>query len=63
MEAAPQLTQRSPQAVMQVMEGLIVSGIAMSYAEVSRPASGLEHYFSHIWEMHSLMGRCPDDLH
>ncbi len=63
VEAAPQLTQRSPQVVMQVMEGLIVSGIAMSYAEVSRPASGLEHYFSHIWEMHSLMGRCPNDLH
>ena len=59
VEAAPQLTQRSPQAVMQVIEGLIVSGIAMSYAEVSRPASGLEHYFSHIWEMHSLMGCRP----
>ena len=63
VEAAPQLTQRSPQAVMQVVEGLIISGIAMSYAEVSRPASGLEHYFSHIWEMHSLMGRCPGELH
>lgn len=63
VDAAPQLTQRSPQAVMQVVEGLIISGIAMSYAEVSRPASGLEHYFSHIWEMHALMGRCPGDLH
>ena len=63
VEAAPQLTQRSPQAVMQVTEGLILSGVAMSYAEVSRPASGLEHYFSHIWDMHSLMGRCPADTH
>lgn len=63
VEAAPQLTQRSPQAVMQVTEGLIISGIAMSFAKVSRPASGLEHYFSHIWEMHSLMGRCPNELH
>ena len=63
VDAAPQLTQRSPQAVMQVVEGLIISGIAMSYAEVSRPASGLEHYVSHIWEMHALMGRCPGDLH
>lgn len=63
VDAAPHLTQRSPQAVMQVIEGLIISGVAMSFAEVSRPASGLEHYFSHIWEMHSLMGRCPSELH
>lgn len=61
--AAPHLTQRSPQAVIQVIEGLIISGVAMSFAEVSRPASGLEHYFSHIWEMHALMGRCPGELH
>lgn len=32
----------------------------MGFAEISRPASGLEHYFSHVWEMMSLQrGEIP----
>ena len=48
------LLARDPEAVRAVMEGLIIAGIAMNYAGVSRPASGMEHYFSHIWDMRSL---------
>lgn len=48
------LLKREPDAVCSVMEGLIKAGIAMNYAGVSRPASGMEHYFSHIWDMRSL---------
>lgn len=48
------LLKREPDAVGSVMEGLIKAGIAMNYAGVSRPASGMEHYFSHIWDMRSL---------
>lgn len=48
------LLKRDPEAVSSVMEGLIIAGIAMNYAGVSRPASGMEHYFSHIWDMRSL---------
>ena len=35
----------------------------MSYAGVSRPASGMEHYFSHIWEMTALARHESHELH
>ena len=54
MKQAGKLLERDPEAVRSVMEGLVIAGIAMNYAGVSRPASGTEHYFSHIWDMRSL---------
>ena len=48
------LLKRDPEAVKAVMEGLVIAGIGMNFAGVSRPASGMEHYFSHIWDMRSL---------
>lgn len=60
---ADRLLTRDPQAVEAVMEGLILSGLAMSYMKNSRPASGLEHYFSHLWEMMALERGKPYDLH
>ncbi len=39
------------QAVEALLEGLIYSGFAMQAGETSRPASGSEHLFSHLWEM------------
>lgn len=36
----------------KVMNGLILSGIAMQLQGSSRPASGSEHHMSHFWEMH-----------
>lgn len=62
-EAAPGLAQREPQAVEQVIQGLILAGIAMAFAGVSRPASGLEHYFSHMWGMMALERGLPMELH
>ena len=53
------LLRREEDALENVMEGLVLSGVAMSFAKISRPASGLEHYFSHLWEMKALReGRC-----
>lgn len=52
--AAEGLVRREPAAVEAVANGLILSGVAMSYEASSRPASGLEHYFSHMWEMMAL---------
>lgn len=43
--------QMSNEAVQAVMNALIQSGIAMSFAGNSRPASGSEHHLSHYWEM------------
>ena len=41
----------------------MLSGVAMSFAEISRPASGLEHYFSHLWEMMALARGDESHLH
>ena len=63
INAADGLAARDPQAVQAVAEGLVIGGIAMAYAKISRPASGLEHYFSHMWEMMALERGEPYDLH
>ena len=60
---APRLMERDPEVIGAVAEGLILSGLAMAFAQISRPASGLEHYFSHLWEMMALDRGTPYDLH
>lgn len=40
------------EAYEQLMYALILSGLAMQMTGNSRPASGAEHHFSHLWEMH-----------
>jgi glycerol-1-phosphate dehydrogenase [NAD(P)+] len=42
---------REDGAVEAVFEGLVTAGAAMAYAGASRPASGIEHYISHVWDM------------
>jgi glycerol-1-phosphate dehydrogenase [NAD(P)+] len=61
--AAPKLLSRDPETIEAVTEGLILSGLAMAFAEISRPASGLEHYFSHLWEMFALREGKRSELH
>ncbi|MBE6917991.1 MAG: sn-glycerol-1-phosphate dehydrogenase [Ruminococcaceae bacterium] len=63
VEAAAGLLKRDENAVKAVMEGMVITGIAMKYAGVSRPASGMEHYFSHIWDMRALALGTQSDLH
>ncbi len=41
-------------AIRELTEGLILSGMAMSMAGVSRPASGSEHTLSHLMDMLSI---------
>jgi glycerol-1-phosphate dehydrogenase [NAD(P)+] len=41
-------------ALERLVEGLILSGLAMQAHASSRPASGAEHQFSHLWEMEGL---------
>lgn len=60
---APRLMERDPDVIGAVAEGLILSGLAMAFAQISRPASGLEHYFSHLWEMFALDRGLPMELH
>ncbi len=42
------------QAIENLFEGLLMAGIAMQISTSSRPASGSEHRFSHLWEMQAL---------
>lgn len=46
----------------KVMNGLILSGVAMQLQGNSRPASGAEHHMSHLWEMH-VINEETDALH
>ena len=57
------ILNRDPEAVQAIAEGLVLAGVAMSYAKISRPASGLEHSLSHLWEMMALERKRPYDLH
>jgi glycerol-1-phosphate dehydrogenase [NAD(P)+] len=38
-------------AVTPLVEGLMLGGFAMQWSKTSRPASGAEHQFSHLWDM------------
>lgn len=63
VDGATGLINRDEESVRSVMEGLVISGIAADYAGVSRPVSGVEHYFSHIWDMRALEFGTPWALH
>lgn len=39
------------EAIHRLIEGLIMSGFAMQAHQTSRPASGADHQFSHLWNM------------
>jgi glycerol-1-phosphate dehydrogenase [NAD(P)+] len=41
-------------ALADLTEGLMMSGLAMQWTKTSRPASGAEHQFSHLWDMQRL---------
>jgi glycerol-1-phosphate dehydrogenase [NAD(P)+] len=57
------LIRREPAATEAVFEGLVLCGLAMKRAGSSRPASGIEHYLSHIWDMRGEEFGTPTDLH
>lgn len=57
------LLNREDSAIKSVFEGLVLGGVAMNWAGLSRPASGVEHYFSHIWDMRALEFKTSVDLH
>jgi glycerol-1-phosphate dehydrogenase [NAD(P)+] len=48
-------------AIAPLVEGLMLGGFAMQWSKTSRPASGAEHQFSHLWDMehHTHNGEAP----
>ena len=63
MDNVDGLLSRKDEAVKSVFEGLVVCGIAMSYAGLSRPASGVEHYISHVLDMRNEEFNTPCSTH
>ena len=49
------------EAITPLVEGLMLGGFAMQWSRTSRPASGAEHQFSHLWDMehHTHNGKAP----
>lgn len=63
MSLADKILDRDDDAIESIMEALVLTGIAMSFVGISRPASGSEHHMSHYWEMKFLMQERKPVLH
>ena len=63
VDNADGLLKKDKEAVAAVFEGLVICGAAMKYAGVSHPASGCEHYLSHVWDMRGAEFGLPVELH
>ena len=57
------LANRDEDAVLYLIEALILTGVAMGLIGVSRPASGAEHMLSHYWEMAVIAAGKNPELH
>lgn len=55
--------QRKPEALEALFHALLLTGVAMTMAETSAPASGGEHLVSHTLDMMSSLDGVPHDLH
>jgi glycerol-1-phosphate dehydrogenase [NAD(P)+] len=55
------IKNKDRKSLMMLMEGLIMSGLAMQASQSSRPASGADHQFSHLWDNEHLVynGKSP----
>lgn len=62
-ETASDAVRGDHDAIAALTEGLVLSGMAMNFAGCSRPASGMEHYASHIVDMRAMAFGTPADLH
>jgi glycerol-1-phosphate dehydrogenase [NAD(P)+] len=59
--APASIARNEPGALRHLVQGLMMSGFAMQATRSSRPASGAEHQFSHLWDMqhHVHQGAAP----
>ena len=63
VEAAKKYGVNSDVAVERIFAGLVAAGFAMSYANSTRPASGAEHYISHIYDMRGAAFGAYTEMH
>lgn len=60
LSQADKVSQRDPEVIGNIMEGLVLTGVAMSFVGNSRPAAGCEHHLNHYWEAIELQnGQIP----
>lgn len=62
-ESAKDLLSGDEKAVSTLFDALTASSVAMNYAGLSRPASGVEHYISHIIDMRGAEFGTPVEFH
>jgi len=60
---AKSLNSRDPYVIGKLMEILVLSGVLMTLANTTRPASGSEHHFSHYFHITGLIENKPFFLH
>lgn len=54
LERSESAAKGDAEAVGTLFEALALTGFSMQYLKSSRPVSGCEHLFSHVWEMSDL---------
>lgn len=61
VSASAAIARGEADALRRLTVGLMMSGFAMQAAKTSRPASGAEHQFSHLWDMqhHTYQSAAP----
>ena len=63
LDKSEDLLARKPAAIEALFEALLLTGVAMTMAETSAPASGGEHLISHALDMMSSLDGVAHDLH
>ncbi len=63
VEYLPDIKKGGIEGTRKLIEGLILSGLAMQMANITRPASSFEHHFSHYLEVVPVPGVDHDALH
>jgi len=63
IESADGLVARDEQSIRYLIEALILTGISIGLAGVSRPASGTEHQLAHYWEIKAVEAGTEHPLH
>ena len=63
MALSDKITSKDEESARAVFEGLVLTGIGMSFVRSSRPASGTEHILSHFWECKKLLKGELSDFH
>lgn len=63
VERVEQIASGDIESTGKLMEGLLLSGIAMQLAQITRPASSYEHHVSHFLEVVPMPGLDKNALH